>query len=438
MTFKTIAIATAISAPFSLAQPATAETTPTFGGPVAVGDGIVIDPILDGRLRWEDVSQPTKDLSADAVTMRLRAGVAVRDAPAHLALLAEMQGNLALDTAYNAFPYALPASSQYRPARAVIADPQSVDLNRLQLQYRDKILAVTLGRQLINLDDQRWVGASAWRQNEQTFDAVRGELTLGPVGIDATYADSQRSVYGSDGGPRVDYDGHFGFLGASVKAKYLTVKGFAYLLDYDPTAFINQPAARSQLDSSRTYGFRAKSWLPLSEKVRLDLAGSYARQSSYANNPRHYAADYVAAEGDLSAYGFTATAGYEKLGSDADAVGGAWSVQTPMATIHSFDGFADVFLTTPARGLQDSYGGLGYVFPRAVGVPGLNAKLVYRRFNSDLGNLDYGHEWDASLGFKTGCLKWLVQYADYTAVGAANIGAGATTKKFWLQTEVAF
>ena len=438
MNYKTIAITAAILAPISLAQPALAETTPAFGAPVDVGNGIVIDPILDGRLRWEDVSQPTKDLSADAVTMRVRAGVEVKDKPAHLAVLAEMQGNLALDTDYNAFPYALPASSQYRPAHSVIADPQSVELNRLQLQYRDKTLAVTVGRQVINLDDQRWVGASAWRQNEQTFDAVRGEVTLGSVALDATYADSQRSVYGSDGGPRVDYDGRFGFLGAAVKAKYLTVKGFAYLLDYDPAAFINQPAARSQLDSSQTYGFRATSRLPLGQKVRLDLAGSYARQSSYDNNPRHYAADYVAAQGDLSAYGFTATAGYEKLGSDAHAVGGAWSVQTPMATIHSFDGFADVFLTTPARGLQDSYGGLGYVFPKAVGVSGLNAKLVYRQFNSDLGNLDYGHEWDASLGFKTGCVKWLVQYADYTAVGAAAIGAGATTRKFWLQTEVAF
>ena len=273
-----------------------------------------------------------------------------------------------------------------------------------------------------------------WDEWNALVDAVRGEVTLGPIGLDATYADSQRSVYGSDGGPRVDYDGRFGFLGASLKAKYLTVKGFAYLLDYDPTAYINQAAVRSQLDSSQTYGFRATSHLPLSHKVALNFDGSYARQSSYENNPRHYAADYVMAEGNLAAYGFTATAGYELLGSDAHAVGGPWAVQTPMATIHSFDGFADVFLTTPARGLKDTFGGVGYVFPKTVGVPGLNAKLMYRQFDSDLGNLNYGHEWDASLGFKTGCVKWLVQYADYTAVGAAAVGAGTTTKKFWLQT----
>ena len=88
MNYKTIAITAAILAPISLAQPALAETTPAFGAPVDVGNGIVIDPILDGRLRWEDVSQPTKDLSADAVTMRVRAGVEVKDKPSHLAVLA--------------------------------------------------------------------------------------------------------------------------------------------------------------------------------------------------------------------------------------------------------------------------------------------------------------------------------------------------------------
>ena len=186
MTYKTIAITAAIFLPLSLAQPALAGTKPVFGAPVDVGDGLVIDPILDGRMRWEDVSQPTKSLSADAVTMRLRAGVEVKDTPTHLAVLVEMQGNLALDTAYNAFPYTLPASGQYRPAHAVIADPQSVDLNRLQIQYRDKTMALTVGRQVINLDDQRWVGASAWRQNVPILlnDLVAGYSKYGSHSTD--------------------------------------------------------------------------------------------------------------------------------------------------------------------------------------------------------------------------------------------------------------
>ena len=75
---------------------------------------------------------------------------------------------------YNAFPFAI-ASAQRRPGYSVVADPMTIGLNRLQVQYKSKPLTVTLGRQRINLDDQRFVGNAGWRQNEQTFDAA-GQL----------------------------------------------------------------------------------------------------------------------------------------------------------------------------------------------------------------------------------------------------------------------
>lgn len=435
---KTIRLTIAACPALLGAQVAHADAPPVFGAPVDMGSGFSFDPIGDMRLRWEDVSQPVKNLSADAVTMRLRAGGEIRHAPSHLSLLVEGEGNLALDTSYNAFPYALPASSQYRPTHSVIADPQNVGLNRAQVQYKDKHLSLTVGRQVISLDDQRWVGASAWRQNEQTFDAVRGTVALGPVALDATYSDSQRSIYGGDGGPRVSYSGRFTFLGASVGSKYLTVKGFAYLLDYDPTVFSNLAATRSQLDSSQTYGVRATSALPLGKALKLNLAASFARQSSWRDNPRPFAANYLAAEAGLSAHGLTATLGYEDMGSDASAQGGPSAVQTPMATLHAFDGWADVFLTTPARGLKDSYGGLAYALPKSLGIKGLTAKVIYHQFDSDIQSVNYGHEWDGSVGFQTGRVNWLVKYADYHAVGTAALGAGTTTRKFWLQSEYSF
>ena len=46
----------------------------------------------------------------------------------------------------------------------VVADPENIELNRLQLQYRGlPKTVVTIGRQRINLDDQRFVGAVGWR-----------------------------------------------------------------------------------------------------------------------------------------------------------------------------------------------------------------------------------------------------------------------------------
>ncbi|MDE2403118.1 MAG: alginate export family protein [Sphingomonadales bacterium] len=414
MRTRTLLAAAVLAAAAGIAVPAAAHT---LGEPITVDDTITVDPMLDARLRWEDVDAAK---AADAVTLRARFGFEARQKALGLSFLAEGQGTVALDKGYNAFPFVHPASNQYRPADAVIADPESIALNRLQLQYRTKALALTLGRQRINLDDQRWVGNAGWRQNEQTFDAVRLETGHGPLAIDLTYSNSQRTIYGRDSGPRRSFDGDFGFLGATLKAGPVAVKGFAYLVDYgDPLAVVN---------SSQTYGFRATAGLPLARGVKLNLAGSYARQSSFKTTPFRFAADYVAIEGGLGTHGFTATAGYEKLGSD----GGLHALQTPLATLHKFNGWADLFLTTPAKGLQDAYGGVAYAFPGVKAVKGLSATVVYHQFDSDVGAIDYGHEWDLSAGLKTGKVAWLVKYATYTARGF-----GVDTKKFWLQAEFA-
>src|SRR3546814_15997489 len=100
---------------------------------------------------------------------------------------------------------------------STIADPQNIELNRLHLQYRGvEGSIVTVGRQRINLDDQRFVGSVGWRQNEQTFDAARLESTFGPVQVDATYAWSNRTIYVIDAGPRQAFSGDTFFLHTGV------------------------------------------------------------------------------------------------------------------------------------------------------------------------------------------------------------------------------
>lgn len=414
---RKILAAAALVAPLAAASPAFAAP----GDPIKVSDDLTIDPIIDGRLRWEHVEQDNALKDADAVTMRIRAGAEFK--MDHLSLLVEGQGTLAIDDDYNAFSFAS-TSHQRRPAYAVVADPENIDLNRVQLQYKTKTTSVTIGRQRINLDDQRWVGSVAWRQNEQTFDAVRGELQVGPVSFDGTYSIGQHTVFGDDAGPRRIYDGEFIFAGMGVKAGPVNVKGFAYVLDYqEAIVFAN---------SSQTYGLRATTTLPLASKVKLNLAGSYARQSNYASNPHHYTADYIAAEAGVAVQNLGVTAGYEKLGAD-----NGWAVQTPMATLHKFNGWADMFLTTPQTstyaGLQDAYAGATYKFTQVKALPGLNAAVTYHRFDSDTGSKHYGNEWDASLGFKVRQFMILAKYADYEAKDFS-----VNTRKFWLEMDFAY
>ncbi|MDF8335467.1 alginate export family protein [Novosphingobium cyanobacteriorum] len=352
------------------------------------------------------------------MTLRLRAGFELKHSSG-LSFLAESEGTLGIVNDYNAFPFTI-ANSQRRPQFATVADPMNIELNRLQLQYRSAKATVTVGRQRIALDDQRWIGAAAWRQNEQTFDAVRGEARIGPLNLDAAYASSQRTVFGIDAGPRQSFDGDFIMLGAGAKAGPVAVKGFAYLLDYDNALFA--------ANSSQTYGVRATATLPVGRIVKANLAGSCARQSDYGGNPASYSADYAALQAALVVKDLTVTGGWELLGSDNGR-----AVQTPMASLHPFNGWADMFLTTPNTGLKDYYGSLAYRFSGVKALPGLNASLAYHRFDSATGGLHYGDEWDASLGFKLGRATILAKYADYHAEQMAT-----DTRKVWLQVEFGY
>ncbi|WP_294122329.1 alginate export family protein [Sphingomonas sp.] len=376
-------------------------------------DGLRVKPILDARLRYEIVDQPALD--ADALTFRLRAGAEA--VYGHFSLLAEAEGTAALVDEYNAFPFTLPGEKQWRPDHAVIADPMNIELNRLQLQYKADKTTVTLGRQRINLDDQRWVGSVGWRQNEQTFDAIRGEASIGPVVADITYASKQRTIFGTDAGPRTALDGHFIFAGLSSKLGPVQGKLFAYLLDYDEDFFLT--------NSSQTYGLTLSTVVPIAAKTKVSLRASYARQSDYAENPFDYAADYWSLDAGTTLVGFGIAGGWEKLGSNNGR-----GLQTPMATLHKFNGWADLFLTTPTTGLEDGYVSLSRKFDQVKALPVLNATIAFHQFDSDVGNIEYGTEWNASLGFKIRRVSFLAKFADYDARDF-----GKDTRKFWLQAE---
>ena len=327
-------------------------------------------------------------------------------------VLAEGEGTLALADDYND---TLPGNG-VEPFPTV-ADPENLELNRLQIGYLKDGTGVTLGRQRIQLDNQRFVGNVGWRQNEQTYDAVRGQGKFGPVVLDATYSVSQRTVFGVDS-PNEHFDGDFVFLNGGVDLPVVDAKAFAYLLDYDTRLAF----------SSQTYGLYATAGIDIPAVGKLNALASYATQSDYGANPVSYGADYINLQAGIGLFGVNLTAGYEELGSD----GGVAAFQTPLATLHAFNGWADLFLTTPATGLRDYYATVGTRFGMPF-LPGFKADLTYHEFDADFGGLDYGSEWDASLGFKLGPVGLLAKYANYDASGFA-----VDTEKFWLQAEVAF
>lgn len=243
------------------------------GKPYPLGGDVTVTPTVDARLRYELVDQDNALSSANAVTLRVRPGLLLA-IDKTLSVLVEGEGTLDIANGYN-------STVNGKTTYSTVPDPKNLEVNRAQVQYKSKLFTITAGRQRINLDDQRFVGAAAWRQNEQTFDAARVETKLGPVALDATYSWSDRTVFGVDAGPRTAYNGNFFFLGAGGAVGKVNVKAFAYLLDYSTT----EPVAAN---STQTYGVRASGAFKLSPKITLNAAASYANQSDYTGNPVDY------------------------------------------------------------------------------------------------------------------------------------------------------
>ena len=397
---------------------ATALATPSFalaktGDPVVIAKGLTLDPTFDARLAYEHVDQPAT--SADSLTLRTRAGLELAS-DIGLSFLVESEATLGIINDYNDTN----AGNGGEPF-SVVADPENIELNRLQLSFAKKDKGnLTIGRQRINIDDQRFVGSVGWRQNEQTFDAVSASVTaLKPLTLEATYAISQRTIFGADAGAREAFDGDLIFLGAGVDAGPVNLKGFAYLLDFDA----GQPVS---LSSNATYGLRATAKLPVAEGLSLDLAGSYAVQKDYKANPNNYSVDYIAGSIGTSLSGFGLTLGYESLGSD----GAGNRFQTPLATLHKFNGWADIFLSTPPAGLEDKYVSLS---KKVDLLGGFTASAAYHDFSSDTGSIDYGSEFDAALNFKINVVSVGLKYANYNADSYA-----VDTEKFWLRLGYSF
>ena len=263
---------------------------------------------------------------------------------------------------------------------------------------------------MINLDNQRFIGAVAWRQNEQTFDAVDVvNKSLPDTVITYAHVSNVDRINGGDAGMSSNLL-NIGYSGWTAG----TVSAYAYLLDYD---------AASQ--STQTYGVRFTGDTKFGGGVKLLYTAEYAQQSDYGKNTASFDLNYMLAEAGGVWSGVTAKLGYEVLEGD-----GTSSVQTPLATLHAFNGWADQFLSTPANGLEDVYLSVGG------GVAGLKLLAVYHDFSANKGGGDYGKETDLQAVKKFGKLYTLIaKYADYSAGGAAG---KVDTTKLWLVGQVAF
>jgi len=249
---------------------------------------------------------------------------------------------------------------------------------------------------------------------EQTYNAVRLiNTSVKEIEVTAGYIWKQRDIFSNN----VNMNTYFvnaGYQGF----EYGKLVVYAYLFDYDDA--VDSLRFRR---SNQTYGFSFKGGAPLNDDIKVVYKLEYAHQWDFQNNPVTYSTDYINGELGFNIQGITVKGGVEQLAAD-NGIG----FQTPLATLHAFNGWADLFLATPPDGLQDIYTSI------STNVADIQLLGVYHHFSDQNHDVDYGDEFDALAVQKFGKhYKVLLKYAHYEADQFRT-----DTDKFWLQLGASF
>lgn len=387
----------------ALISATTLAVAPTFAGPAEpiappeTKSGSIFDSIhLFGvaRLRFE-YADLNNGVLQEAYLGSLRARYGIKtDALAGFKFLAEGETTIILtdQSKYTPFPGFINNN------RSIIADPDNMELNRLQISYEARAMdtTLTLGRQYINFSDQRFIGAVGWRQNDQTFDAILIQnKSLKNLTFTYAYVDQVNRIFG-DQTPAPSLDK---WTGEShlIHTEYTgiqnhTLRAFAYLLDFDNSA----------PNSTDTYGLELQG-----KNSSINYLLTAATQSDAGNNPANYREYYYRGQISLKQDCCEFGAGIEVMTSN-----GTNSFRMPLGTNHKFNGFADAYLTTPGTGLVDYYAWIG---TKALG---LKHKLAVHNFHTQTGNTNLGWEIDYVAARKIGDnAKFVLKAAHLTGKG---------------------
>lgn len=299
----------------------------------------------------------------------------------------------------------------------LIGDPEGTEVNQAILSYSFSDTTAKYGRQRILLDNQRFVGGVGFRQNEQTYDALSvTNKSFGDTEIFLANVTNVNRIFG-EASPIGDHSNEtilFNTKYSGLSAGAISV--YAYMID-------NQNALAY---SSDTMGARFAGKTGI-----FSYAVEFATQSDGGDSPLSYDADYTLLEGGVKAGPVNLSLGYEVLG--ADGTNGGFI--TPLATLHAFQGWTDVFLGggtgNVAGGIEDTY------IKAAWSAAGLKFLVKAHQLGPDdsaaAGVSDYGSEIGFQIAKSWDHYGLTFKYADYS-----EDGFGIDTTKIWLIATASF
>ncbi len=376
---------------------------------------------LQLRPRYEFVQQNGKPDNANAYTMRTLLGYSLKPEGGFGATIQFINVSYLGAEHFN-------NTLNGHTAYPVVADPAVSDVNQAFLSY-DGIpqTGLKLGRQIIILDNSRWIGNVDFRQNMQTFDAFSIENSslknfrffASHIGrVKGSYANFETPVGYNLQHVKADL-----FHASFIPVKQTTVTAYDYF--YRDESF---PQGAPSNISSATPGLRLDG--SMGDRIRLLYTAEYAKQRGYGGGHAGIDAKYELIGAGAAYEKLYARLDYETLGANST---GTYGLQTPLATKHIFNGWADMFLVTPGKGLRDTFATLG-------GKAGpLDIVAMVHDYRADFDSTHYGSEWNLSASHAfTKHLSGSLIYADYTAKDGAGaffpgtIAPNVNTRKMWL------
>ena len=370
----------------------------------------VDDVIVDGRLRYEHVDQDGL-IDANAVTLRMRLGYE-RELFEHFRVLGELEGVALLNNDFA-------DTVRVRPGQAVVLDPEALEINRLQAQWTSGGLTATLGRQRVILNNARFIGNVGFRQNEQTFDAARiAYRATEHLHFNYIYIDRVRRILGDDS-PNGEWrsDSHVGQV--DLRTGIGELSGYVLLLDFDNAA----------AQSSQTYGMRWTRTIA-ADPYRLSLSAEFATQQDYGNSPASFDLNYYALNAGVQRGPWRLGVGAEVLEGD-----GARGFATPLATLHAFQGWADVFLTTPTDGIRDLNAMVSWTDETPPIGQALTLTARAHDFEAEFGGADFGREFDVQAQLRLNP-HWTLEAK--AAIYDGEDARFADRSRFWLSLEMTY
>ena len=454
------------------------------------------------RARHEDVQEDRGGTplagTNDAALTSLRAQVGFTTARYHgFYLRGELEGAmkfgdqaLNLDDDFRIPPG--PVGSRLTEGHAIIPDNQFGEVNEAFIGWRsgsgacanspgfcDGKTSFKLGRQTIIYDNHRWVGDVIWRNNNVSMNAFRFDnSSIKNLGISYSYVKKVKRLFGEESlfnEWKFD-DGHLINLTYTIP-EFGKLTAYGYLLDFNDNPRTppfqegsGLPAAPGAVPpnvfDSDTWGARFVGTHEIGD-FNLQTEFEWANQDPKGDEGENVAGVQVNNNLDDNDY-YNIELGINWGGTRVDNVGflpvgepsyqirvghevlegqgdGGNALQTPLATVHAFNGWADIFVgapggsATPVGGIEDTsitFQVLG-LFGDIIG----KNKIVvaYHDYEADKaftgagtsGRIsDYGDElnllWGKPNMFGVKNLLGAIKYADYDADDF-----GVDTRKAW-------